>query len=627
MPDILYGQEKWQEDILLEGQFAQGEQSGDLLYSFQNNIQFRVDNDGALQMINQSDKLYYFVDGTLKLEIPTISSPQVYYVTHNEEGKYLPHMLRSFISFSYGGKNIEDFSLISVIDGDRMSRQLMPNFEDHTSTYEVIDGQFYWGTHFTNNTMTFNLATDGMTELDLDAFLNWFQPGQIKELILAEHPNRAIMARVATPPQMDLLPFEEKVYVKIAGEAYETSTTKYKGSITLEMVMDEPFWYAKYNLLDKPQYDSDQNITLWKEYWVDANGNIKEDLLQELDALKVIKEDLIPLRRMLKSTVLLGDNSMAGILPSGVMIFATGRVAPAGWTETDQARSIREGNINRIYAVSDLSLVSERESSDINMQISIDPQNGYNIMFPANKELYLYYCGTAPSYPTIRFSFAPIFDSNSKFITNPANTVFANYEGEVTEEVDEEVLQYNTIFLESTKVNDFNFTLPSYFYFYNILMKFLKTVEDNTALVTIREYVRENIKHSKIREIINTILDSSEYSEDTLINDSNRTNIINAIYNEVKNVSVNCSFNLKTGECIGTYMYNAETPEESYTWVEDIGDMVYSNHFVIEERNYPTSNGYIIPWSQEHPLTTHRLTHNCACTLNNFSIEYKNLYY
>ena len=38
---------------------------------------------------------------------------QVYVATHDGAGNYLPYMNRSFISFSYGGKNIEDFSLLS----------------------------------------------------------------------------------------------------------------------------------------------------------------------------------------------------------------------------------------------------------------------------------------------------------------------------------------------------------------------------------------------------------------------------------------------------------------------------------------------------------------------------------
>ena len=44
---------------------------------------------------------------------------QVYDVTH-DGADYLPYMSRSFISFSYGGKNIEYFNLIAIIENNAL---------------------------------------------------------------------------------------------------------------------------------------------------------------------------------------------------------------------------------------------------------------------------------------------------------------------------------------------------------------------------------------------------------------------------------------------------------------------------------------------------------------------------
>jgi len=65
----------------------------------------------------------------------------------------------------------------------------------------------------------------------LDDFLYWFHAGEIRELILAEHPNRATLARVAEPPQLSLLPFEDDVSITINEISYKTKTTLYKGDI------------------------------------------------------------------------------------------------------------------------------------------------------------------------------------------------------------------------------------------------------------------------------------------------------------------------------------------------------------------------------------------------------------
>jgi len=65
---------------------------------------------------------------------------QVYYATHDRAGDPLPARLRSFISFSFGGKNIEDFELIACCEGDTMSRKGYADFEDLTTSYDIMDG-------------------------------------------------------------------------------------------------------------------------------------------------------------------------------------------------------------------------------------------------------------------------------------------------------------------------------------------------------------------------------------------------------------------------------------------------------------------------------------------------------
>jgi len=53
------------------------------------------------------------------------------------------------------------------------------------------------------------------------------------------------MARVSEPPQLDILPYEKPISILMNGITYTTSTTLYKGTISLNLVSDTPFWYAK----------------------------------------------------------------------------------------------------------------------------------------------------------------------------------------------------------------------------------------------------------------------------------------------------------------------------------------------------------------------------------------------
>jgi hypothetical protein len=71
-------------------------------------------------------------------------------------------MNRSFISFTYGGKPIEDFDLIATIVNNRIDREAYAAFNDIVTTYDNLDGQFYWGTHYATNSMQFILSTDGI---------------------------------------------------------------------------------------------------------------------------------------------------------------------------------------------------------------------------------------------------------------------------------------------------------------------------------------------------------------------------------------------------------------------------------------------------------------------------------
>jgi len=72
----------------------------------------------------------------------------------------------------------------------------------------------------------------------LDDFLYWFKAGVSRELILAEHPNRGIMARVSDPPSLSLMPFEGNTNLIISNSLYSVKTTLFKGDISLNFVMD-----------------------------------------------------------------------------------------------------------------------------------------------------------------------------------------------------------------------------------------------------------------------------------------------------------------------------------------------------------------------------------------------------
>lgn len=175
---------------------------------------------------------------------------QVYEATKDGQGNPLSILSRQFISFSYGGKNIEDFGLLAVFEGDRHVKEFYAQFQDTATTQAELDGQIFWRSKYNAGNLSFSLATDGMTTQQYEDFKNWFIPGVERELILTEFHNRAIMARVSVSPTFSLLPFEDEIKVNIAGNLISTKTSLYKGSISLSFVMDDPFWYSKESYLE-----------------------------------------------------------------------------------------------------------------------------------------------------------------------------------------------------------------------------------------------------------------------------------------------------------------------------------------------------------------------------------------
>ena len=100
-------------------------------------------------------------------EINTTSRRQVYQATHGGDDSRLPFMKRSFISFSFGTRpdmngverpvHIEDFDLIATINSNSLNRTGYASFEDTTTKYDNLDGQYYWSTHYKSNSISFTL--------------------------------------------------------------------------------------------------------------------------------------------------------------------------------------------------------------------------------------------------------------------------------------------------------------------------------------------------------------------------------------------------------------------------------------------------------------------------------------
>lgn len=556
----------------------------------------------------------------------TVKHSQVYLATHGGDGNRLPYMNRSFISFTYGGVPIEDFDLIATTTGDRLNRPGYASFNDTVTTYDNLDGQHYWATHYRTNQIDFVLSTDGIDQKKLDDFLHWFKAGTSRELILAEHPNRAIMARVAEPPTINLLPFEQDVTITISSVDYKTKTTLYKGDIQLSLIMDQPHWYALVNILGKPI--TRNNTVTYEDVWDDPfTGQNDISIFTSKDALKILYEDGIPLGSMIDANMLLGngayanvENQLEGCIwdPDGIL--GNARISGTITGSENPASAYPAGTYVGIIAG---AIVDATEQGITSLS---QGSTGY-----------FFYAGTAPAPTTIIFTLQPTISGS--YVNVPKNS-YTN-----------PAAPYNTFTIESENAQTLRFTTPNLYSSFNQAIKVFDTyVNSSYTWEQVRKAIRDQVHHPAIRAwAIKCVEFCAGNNLSGGANSGQRNNLKTYLSYVLKNTdgsipTATFTFNSETGEAIGYLKYrtistNASLPADASDWAsfgtllstpveEDVGDMLKSNYIIIQDRNYPTAQGKIAAWTNtaEGHKYSHRIQHDVAGGLTNIQILYKNMY-
>lgn len=544
---------------------------------------------------------------------------QVYKITHLN-GERLDYMYRSFISFTYGGQHIEDFNLIATFTDSGFDKTGYADFEDIVSENNVVDGQIHWGTHISTRVLEFELVTDGMTQQQLDKFLAWFTPGKARELILAEHPNRAAYARVKDPPQLKLTPFESRVTVKLGGKEYVTSTTLYRGNIDLNFVMDKPYWYSLINIFGEAREEN--GTVVYYDTWTDANDK-ETSVFTSKDAIKIALEDGIPFSSMIANTMTFGNDIVADVSNE-----SSGRLfddSPEGYhdiiSENEVLEELPEEQWQYRIAMIDENQQYQHGAVIAGITISTNKKNARTLA-PWDV-LYFYYAGTARAYPELSFTIKPHY--NAEGYIDSINNAYTSPDK-----------KYNIITIESNNKSEFKFTTPGIFTAYNQAIHVFKNI-DGQDIETIRTNIRETVKHYVVRDYANRILDSfndSPLSSEQLCEDMRGLfNFVAPDSNEsiADNVySASFTFNGETGLAIGKFTYNAinENGNTQTSYLEEnVGDMVKSSYLIIKDRNYPDEQGNIKEWSENEPNNSYKLTHDLAINLENVSLSYKNMYW
>lgn len=178
---------------------------------------------------------------------------------------------KQFIDFEFDEKHISEFGWVAVVsDGDRHLFDASPSFEDETSEVNGVSGQYYWGTRFKTYSRTYELATDGVTEAEIDAFKLHFIPGKYGKFVEDKLLGRYCYCRVSAVVSFKTVPFKKEVEYR----GKKIVVNEYKGSCSITFQQDFPFFYGEDNYFVA---ESEDNLRLsyinhvpFADSWVSA---------------------------------------------------------------------------------------------------------------------------------------------------------------------------------------------------------------------------------------------------------------------------------------------------------------------------------------------------------------------
>ena len=119
-----------------------------------------------------------------------------------------------FLGFTFiiNGKpyTSQELGITRVSDGDRYNEPLIPEIEDKTIEIPGLDGTYFYGSDFKTRNFSIKIAFDSMTEENFRTMRQIFGYKHTGELIFNEWPYKKYLVKVASPPELEYVCFDEQ---------------------------------------------------------------------------------------------------------------------------------------------------------------------------------------------------------------------------------------------------------------------------------------------------------------------------------------------------------------------------------------------------------------------------------
>lgn len=179
-----------------------------------------------------------------------------------------------FISFSYNGVHSTDLGIVHVSSSDRYADALLPTIQDKTVQVPGNDGTYFFGSYYTQRSITLNIAFDNVSEDQIRLARRTFGDKKSHPLVFDEEPYKVYYAKVDGTPQYNYVPFNNY------DEDKATRPRIYKGEGTITFICYEPFAHCPNQYKYLSQYTiGTPNTPSWYKYNNKAEWNYSAGLL------------------------------------------------------------------------------------------------------------------------------------------------------------------------------------------------------------------------------------------------------------------------------------------------------------------------------------------------------------
>jgi len=168
-------------------------------------------------------------------------------------------MLYDFCGFTFNQRHSSEMGLVRVSDGSRYEINLVPNFTDKVVDVPGSDEMYFFESLYSSKPFSINVAFDSVTETQLRMMRQVFNGKDVGELIFDETPYKAYIVKVAAPPQIKYICFDQKRVS--SGRAVNMRV--YKGEGTIQFIAYSPYAHSVKKFLGEYDREEYTNMSEW----------------------------------------------------------------------------------------------------------------------------------------------------------------------------------------------------------------------------------------------------------------------------------------------------------------------------------------------------------------------------